>query len=74
MSEENKLNNLIEFLPNLSKKVPTDDSKFLSLEEFMKQTHYRPRPPRDDKDNNKPQNNQNSQNNKQKNNNKNEAR
>ena len=51
-----------------------DDSKFLSLEEFMKQTHYRPRPPRDDKDNNKPQNNQNSQNNKQKNNNKNEAR
>ena len=51
-----------------------DDSKFLSLEEFMKQTHYRPRPPRDDKDNNKPQNNQNNQNNKQKNNNKNEAR
>jgi len=29
MSEENKLNNLIEYLPNLSKKVPTDDSKFL---------------------------------------------
>ena len=51
-----------------------DDSKFLSLEEFMKQTHYRPRPPRDDKDNNKPQNNQNNQKNKQKNNNKNEAR
>ena len=29
MSQENKLNNLIEYLPNLSKKVPTDDSKFL---------------------------------------------
>jgi cell fate regulator YaaT (PSP1 superfamily) len=61
----------------VSKMVKIDnpgDSKFLSLEEFMKQTHYRPRPPRDDKDNNKPQNNQNNQNNKQKNNNKNEAR